>query len=189
MITGADFEEEEKKPGGFLKGERQVPTQRTGCKKDVDGERCTAIGLLHRAPCGGLSHWWRLYSLLSWMGRWDQSFSFSHSQQFCDAPDAKLITEGPAYDSVSQIFETWRLPFKIVKLYSVSQTYICFYHCSRVSLSLSLFFTLMEITSNVSISISISIYQNLKHCPTQRPWRKGKAWSTWMQVKQAESKL
>lgn len=38
MITGADFEEEEKKPGGFLKGERQVPTQRTGCKKGVDGE-------------------------------------------------------------------------------------------------------------------------------------------------------
>lgn len=47
-----------------------------------------------------------------------------------------------------------------------------------LSLSFSFFFTLMEITSNVSISIPISIYQNLKHCPTQRPWRKGKAWST-----------
>lgn len=50
MITGADFEEEEKKPDGLLKEEQQVQTQRIGCKKGVDGERCIAIGLPHRAP-------------------------------------------------------------------------------------------------------------------------------------------
>lgn len=45
---------------------------------------------------------------------------------------------------------------------------------------LSLFFFFpMEITSiSVSISISKSIYQNLKHYPTQRLWRKRKPWST-----------
>lgn len=52
-----------------------------------------------------------------WMG---QPFRVSHSQQFWDVLVVALITQSPGYDSVSKNFETWKLPFRMFKLFSVS---------------------------------------------------------------------
>lgn len=79
----------------------------TWVQDGVEGERCTETGTLDSIPWRGIScHRSGSYSVLSWIDRWDESFRFSQSQQFCAVLAVALITEGPGYDSVSKIFET-----------------------------------------------------------------------------------
>lgn len=97
---------------------REVSARRVWTETDVNNNRaghpqCSWEGICH----SGIS-----YSVLSWIDRWDQPFRFCPSQQLGDVLVAALITEGPGYDSVSKIFETWKLPFQTLKLFSVSQT-------------------------------------------------------------------
>lgn len=54
----------------------------------------------------GLVSLMEILLLLCLDDRWDQPFTPSQSQQFCDVLVTALITEGPGYDSVSMIFET-----------------------------------------------------------------------------------
>lgn len=102
MATGGDTEEVKKNAGGLLGGEQQVQTQRSGCKKGVNEERCIA-----------LSHPWR-----SWRGDFSVMRILtlfchglidgtSHSESLnLRCPRYKRITEGSRYDSGCEIFDT-----------------------------------------------------------------------------------